>query len=93
MGNLVEPRAMGQALGLSTFVAFLSLVVWGWIFGAVGMLLSVVLTMTLKIALDSHPETRWIAHLLGPGEGAPIEQADRPPSERDEVERDEEPGP
>lgn len=93
MGNLVEPRAMGQALGLSTFVAFLSLVVWGWIFGAVGMLLSVVLTMTLKIALDSHPETRWIAHLLGPGEGAPIEQADRPPSERDDVERDEEPGP
>ncbi|MFG6668041.1 AI-2E family transporter [Halomonas sp. HNIBRBA4712] len=67
MGNLIEPRVMGQALGLSTFVAFLSLVVWGWIFGAAGMLLSVVLTMTLKIALDSHPQTRWIAHLLGPG--------------------------
>jgi len=43
-----------------------------------------VLTMTLKIALDSHPETRWIAHLLGPGDGAPIEQADRPISEREE---------
>lgn len=67
MGNLIEPRVMGQALGLSTFVAFLSLVVWGWIFGAAGMLLSVVLTMTLKIALDSHPQTRWMAHLLGPG--------------------------
>ncbi|MDR9439286.1 MAG: AI-2E family transporter [Halomonas sp.] len=84
MGNIVEPRVMGRALGLSTFVAFLSLVVWGWIFGAVGMLLSVVLTMTLKIALDSHPETRWIAHLLGPGEGASIEKADRPISKRDE---------
>jgi len=67
LGNLIEPRIMGQALGLSTFVAFLSLVVWGWVFGAAGMLLSVVLTMTLKIALDSHPQTRWIAHLLGPG--------------------------
>ena len=67
LGNLIEPRVMGQALGLSTFVAFLSLVVWGWIFGAAGMLLSVVLTMTLKIALDSHPQTRWIARLLGPG--------------------------
>ncbi|MCL7939999.1 AI-2E family transporter [Halomonas sp. ATCH28] len=84
MGNILEPRVMGRALGLSTFVAFLSLVVWGWIFGAVGMLLSVVLTMTLKIALDSHPETRWIAHLLGPGDGAPVEKADRPISERDE---------
>ncbi|MBB3190801.1 AI-2E family transporter [Halomonas cerina] len=83
LGNLVEPRVMGQALGLSTFIAFLSLVVWGWILGAVGMLLSVVLTMTLKIALDSHPQTRWLAHLLGPGNGTPVEQADRPPSRRD----------
>ncbi|WP_104202047.1 AI-2E family transporter [Billgrantia saliphila] len=67
LGNLVEPRLMGRALGLSAFVAFLSLVVWGWMLGVVGMLLSVVLTMTLKIALDSHPQTRWIAHMLGPG--------------------------
>ncbi|MDN3557980.1 AI-2E family transporter [Halomonas maura] len=85
LGNLLEPRVMGRALGLSTFVAFLSLVVWGWIFGAVGMLLSVVLTMTLKIALDSHPQTRWIAHLLGPG-ATPLEQADRPPLERNNEE-------
>ncbi|GEK48974.1 AI-2E family transporter [Halomonas pacifica] len=67
MGNLVEPRVMGRALGLSTFVTFLSLVVWGWILGTVGLLLSVLLTMTLKIALESHPDTRWIARLLGPG--------------------------
>ncbi|MFO8044834.1 MAG: AI-2E family transporter [Halomonas sp.] len=83
LGNILEPRWMGQALGLSTFIAFLSLVVWGWIFGAAGMLLSVLLTMTLKIALDSHPQTRWIAHLLGPGDDPPLEEADRPMSERD----------
>ncbi|NAW34222.1 AI-2E family transporter [Halomonas alimentaria] len=86
IGNIVEPRMMGKALGLSTFVAFLSLVVWGWVFGAVGMLLSVVLTMTLKIALDSHPQTRWIAHLLGPGDEPALVAADRPPSERDDEE-------
>ncbi|BBI52004.1 hypothetical protein HORIV_44250 [Vreelandella olivaria] len=67
LGNLIEPRVMGQALGLSTFVAFFIASGMGWIFGAAGMLLSVVLTMTLKIALDSHPQTRWIARLLGPG--------------------------
>ncbi|WFE71436.1 AI-2E family transporter [Halomonas sp. M1] len=87
LGNLIEPRVMGQALGLSTFVAFLSLVVWGWIFGAAGMLLSVVLTMTLKIALDSHPQTRWIAHLLGPGKrrikDKRLEEARKPPSKRE----------
>ncbi|NWN83278.1 MAG: AI-2E family transporter [Halomonas sp.] len=91
LGNIVEPRIMGKALGLSTFIAFLSLVVWGWVFGAVGMLLSVVLTMTLKIALDSHPQTRWIAHLLGPGDEPALVEADQPPSERGEY--DERKGP
>lgn len=65
IGNLIEPRVMGHTLGLSTLAAFMSLVVWGWILGPVGMLLSVPLTMTLKIALNSHPETRWLARMLG----------------------------
>jgi predicted PurR-regulated permease PerM len=65
MGNMIEPRVMGHTLGLSTLAAFLSLVVWGWILGPVGMLLSVPLTMTLKIALNSHPDTRWLARMMG----------------------------
>ncbi|NOY76075.1 MAG: AI-2E family transporter [Kiritimatiellaeota bacterium] len=66
IGNFVEPNYMGKELGLSPLVVFLSLVFWGWLLGPIGMLLSVPLTMTAKIACDSRKETKWIGVLLGP---------------------------
>jgi predicted PurR-regulated permease PerM len=64
VGNFVEPMLMGRRLGLSTLVVFTSLVFWGWMWGPVGMLLSVPLTMVLKIALENTENFRWVAVML-----------------------------
>jgi AI-2 transport protein TqsA len=65
LGSFLEPRFLGRGLGLSPLIVFLSLVFWAWVLGPIGMLLAVPLTMTLKIALQSHDKTRWAAVLLG----------------------------
>ena len=76
VGNVIEPRYLGQGLDLSTLVVFLSLVFWGWLFGPVGMFLSAPLTLLLKIAAESHPDGRGLGVLLGstaPQENTPSE--------------------
>ena len=65
IGSILEPNLMGRRLGLSTLIVFLSLVFWGWVLGPVGMILSVPLTMTLKLALEGNPNTRAISIMLG----------------------------
>ncbi len=65
IGSVVEPKVMGEGTGLSALVVFLSLAFWGWVLGPVGMLLSVPLTMAVKIALGGRKSTKWVSILLG----------------------------
>lgn len=64
IGNFIEPKFLGKGLGISTLVVLLSLLFWGFLFGIGGMFLAIPLTMSLKIALDANPNTKFIAVLL-----------------------------
>ncbi len=75
IGNIVEPSLLGRTLGLSTLVVFFSLVFWGWMWGTVGMLLSVPLTMIIKILLENSDDLQWVSVLLDSGRGLDVRLA------------------
>ena len=64
IGNLLEPRIMGNSLNISTLVVFITLAVWGAIWGVIGMLLSVIITAIMILVMSEIPSTRAIAILL-----------------------------
>lgn len=61
LGNFIEPMLMGSRFGLSTLMVILAVVFWGWIWGPVGMLLAVPLTMVFKVAMLHSEDFRWLA--------------------------------
>ena len=78
VGNVLEPRIMGRRLDLSPLVVLLSLVFWGWLLGPVGMLLSVPLTLAVRIALEGSGEYRALLALLAAEPPDPKESGDTP---------------
>lgn len=53
IGNLLEPKIVGQNLGISTFIVVLSLTLFGWIWGFVGMIIAVPVTVIIKIVCEN----------------------------------------
>lgn len=64
MGNVVEPRWLGNTLNLSPLVILVSLTIWASIWGIVGMFLSVPIMVILNIILANFEKTRKIAVFL-----------------------------
>ncbi len=60
LGNFVEPILVGRRFGISTLIVVISVMFWGWVWGPLGMLLAVPLTMVLKVILDGTEDFRWI---------------------------------
>lgn len=72
VGNVIEPKVMGRTLGLSPLVVLLAMVFWGWLWGPIGALLSVPLTMIAKISLENSDRLGWVAVMIGPSDRLPV---------------------
>ena len=63
LGNFMEPALLGRRFGLSTVVIVISVLFWGYVWGPVGMLLAVPLTMMVKVGLDNSYELLSLIHI------------------------------
>lgn len=77
-GSIIEPQLMGRRLGLSPLVVFVSLAFWFWVWGPLGGLLSVPLTIVVRLVLERSEELHWVSVLLGSSSEPEVE----PPPKR-----------
>jgi predicted PurR-regulated permease PerM len=73
IGNVLEPKIMGDNLGISPLMMLISLSIWGFLWGFAGMILAVPMTVVVKIVCENVPVLEPVAVLLGshvkPGKG------------------------
>jgi AI-2 transport protein TqsA len=63
--TLIQPRFVGDSVGLSMTVTFIALLFWGWVLGALGALLAIPLTLLVNALLvDVDPRGHWLDALL-----------------------------
>jgi len=70
--SVIQPRVVGEVVGLSGSITFISLIFWAWVLGAVGALFAVPLTLLAKALLvDIDPRAAWLSPLLAGGPDVP----------------------
>ncbi|MFD3405738.1 AI-2E family transporter [Kribbella sp. NPDC058693] len=68
--SIIQPKIVGDAVGMSTTLTFLSLVFWGWVLGPLGAILAIPLSLLAKaLLLDADPSTRWVNGLISSNDG------------------------
>ncbi len=78
--SVIQPRFVGDAVGLSTSLTFISLIFWAWVLGPLGALLAIPLSLLARALLvDLDPQARWMQPLLSNREAAPPAPADGGP--------------
>ncbi len=64
IGNGIEPLFLGRQFGISISVVLLSVMLWGWVWGACGMLLAMPITVLIKLALANSRDLSWLATMI-----------------------------
>ena len=75
--SVIQPKVVGDTVGLSVTLTFISMIFWGWVIGPLGALLAVPITLLVKaLLIDIDPTTKWAAPLIA---------LDQVPAEREAV--------
>ena len=69
--NVLSPVMMGRGLNISPTIVFLSFIFWAWLLGGPGAFLALPITLFVAVMLDTFPETRWLANVMGMGAPEP----------------------
>jgi predicted PurR-regulated permease PerM len=67
LGNFVEPRILGRSVNLNPLASIIALLVWGWLWGGVGMVIAVPATAVIKFSCDNIPNLKPLGNLMGNG--------------------------
>ncbi len=79
IGNGIEPLFLGKQFGMATSMVLISVIVWGWVWGPIGMLLAVPITMFLKLAMEHSTDLQWVAAIIDDAtHSEPQNKADTP---------------
>ena len=81
--TLIQPRFVGDSVGLSMTVTFCALLFWGWVMGALGALLAIPLTLLVKVLLvDLDPRGHWLDARAPRGAARAADHAGQAPDAR-----------
>jgi AI-2 transport protein TqsA len=71
MGGILEPIFMGKTFSLNIITVLIMLMLWGYIWGVPGLIMSIPITVVIKIILEQFPNTLVIAGLMS-GHGTEV---------------------
>jgi AI-2 transport protein TqsA len=79
--SVIQPRVVGDTVGLTALFTFMSLVFWTWVIGPLGALLAVPLTLlTRALLVETNPRLGWALPLIA-GKAEPTEKSEQPQKE------------